>query len=141
MKNSVTSDRLNQVLFKIGNFIWDYPYSNIRNVVFINEDAFYSYMENQKIENTTLKSLIDEIENCIPFSLTEISHNIFMDAFYSTSYEEAENLCEKFKHQCKVNFLKEIRLIKSDLQWQKLVALCQKIREENLNFDFIIQKI
>ncbi len=141
MKKTVTFERLNDILLSIRNFIWDYPYKTLQNVIFIDENSFYSYMENEKINNKTIKELMEEIEGCIPFSLTDKSHEIFMSALYSKSEREAEIFCEEFKRECKVNFIKELRLLKSDIQFKNLVELCQKIREENSNFDFILERI
>ena len=133
---NITEERLNYILETIRNFILDYPYKKINNIIFINENAFYSYMENQKIyDNILLKEFINEIENCIPIILNDDIHKIFISAFYSKSQYETNKLYNLFKQECKINFLKEIRLIKSDFHWKKLVNLCQKLREENSNYN------
>lgn len=141
MEKIPSNQGIEYILTSIRNFLLDYPYKNISNVIFMNEYSFYLYMKNQNLGNNTLENIIQKIEDCIPITLTDKTHELFISSFYSKSEEEADIILERLKDECKAEFLKEIRLIKSDIQWKNLTELCKKIRQENYNFDFILKRI
>lgn len=141
MEKIPSNQGIEYILTSIRNFLWEYPYKNISNVIFMNEYSFYSYMKNQNLGTNTLENIMEKIEDCIPITLTDKTHELFISSFNSKSEEEANLILERLKDECKAEFLKEIRLIKSDVQWKNLTELCKKIRQENYNFDFILKRI
>lgn len=141
MGKILSNQGIEYILTTIRNFLLEYPYKNISNVTFMNEYSFYLYMKNQNLGNSTLENIMQKIEDCIPITLTDKTHELFISSFNSKSDEEANIILERLKDECKAEFLREIRLVKSDIQWKNLTELCKKIREENYNFDFILKKI
>ncbi len=141
MEKILSNQGIEYILTTIRNFLLEYPYKNISNVTFMNEYSFYLYMKNQNLGNSTLENIMQKIEDCIPITLTDKTHELFISSFNSKSDEEANIILERLKDECKAEFLREIRLVKSDIQWKNLTELCKKIREENYNFDFILKKI
>ena len=141
MEKIPSNQGIEYILTSIRNFLLEYPYKNISNVIFMNEYSFYLYMKNQNLGNNTLENIIEKIEDCIPITLTNKTHELFISSFNSNSEEEADLILERLKDECKAEFLKEIRLVKSDIQWKNLTELCKKIRQENYNFEFILKKI
>ncbi len=141
MEKILANQGIEYILTTIRNFLLEYPYKNISNVTFMNEYSFYLYMKNQNLGNSTLENIMQKIEDCIPITLTDKTHELFISSFNSKSDEEANIILERLKDECKAEFLREIRLVKSDIQWKNLTELCKKIREENYNFDFILKKI
>lgn len=141
MEKILSNQGIEYILTTIRNFLLEYPYKNISNVTFMNEYSFYLYMKNQNLGNSTLENIMQKIEDCIPITLTDKTHELFISSFNSKSYEEANIILERLKDECKAEFLREIRLVKSDIQWKNLTELCKKIKEENYNFDFILKKI
>lgn len=141
MEKILSNQGIECILTTIRNFLLEYPYKNISNVTFMNEYSFYLYMKNQNLGNSTLENIMQKIEDCIPITLTDKTHELFISSFNSKSYEEANIILERLKDECKAEFLREIRLVKSDIQWKNLTELCKKIKEENYNFDFILKKI
>ncbi len=141
MEKIPSNQGIEYILANIREFLLDYPYKNISNVIFMNEYSFYSYMKNQKLGNTTLEKLMEKIEDYIPLTITDKTHELFISSVNSKSEEEAQLNLNRLNDECKAEFLKEIRLIKSDIQWKNLTELCKKIKEENYNFDFILKRI
>ncbi len=141
MEKILANQGIEYILTTIRNFLLEYPYKNISNVTFMNEYSFYLYMKNQNLGNSTLENIMQKIEDCIPITLTDKTHELFISSFNSKSDEEANIILERLKDECKAEFLREIRLVKSDIQWKNLTELCKKIREENYNFDFILKRI
>lgn len=141
MGKILSNQGIEYILTTIRNFLLEYPYKNISNVTFMNEYSFYLYMKNQNLGNSTLENIMQKIEDCIPITLTDKTHELFISSFNSKSDEEANIILERLKDECKAEFLREIRLVKSDIQWKNLTELCKKIREENYNFYFILKKI
>ena len=139
MGKILSNQGIEYILTTIRNFLLEYPYKNISNVTFMNEYSFYLYMKNQNLGNSTLENIMQKIEDCIPITLTDKTHELFISSFNSKSDEEANIILERLKDECKAEFLREIRLVKSDIQWKNLTELCKKIREENYNFDFILK--
>jgi len=119
-------DELNEFKSTLKNF----DYSCIDNIVFINLESLYCYVEN--IENNPfrmqyekLQKILDIIEPYIPFTTQTEFINI-IDTFQNLS--ELDNIKRAFSLKKRINFINYVNLITTEDEWQDIINICENIR-------------
>lgn len=128
MDNILSQEKLLYELNEFKSTLKDFDYSCIDNVVFINLESLYYYVENIednpfKIQYEKLQRILDIIEPYIPFTTQTEFINI-MDTFQNLS----DNIKRAFSLKKRINFINYVNLITTEDEWQDIVNICKDIR-------------
>ena len=99
------------------------------NVIFLNSRALYHHLAKQSCGDDTIGGILQKIETCIPLAVTEESFSLFLSACREPKTERTRTFLESSK----ADFLLMVhQTAKDDLQWAALTALCEKLRQRNM---------
>ena len=99
------------------------------NVIFLNSRALYHHLAKQPCGNDTIGGILQKIETCIPLAVTEESFSLFLSACREPKTERTRSFLESSK----ADFLLMVhQTAKDELQWAALTALCEKLRQRNI---------
>ena len=131
MANLPSKNELLQKLCLLKNTLQRFDFSLLQNIIFMNSSSFYSYISKIKCENnTTIEKILEEIEDCIPFALTDDSFEIFIAAASQEKEEKMEALRKGFVEGCKMDFLYLILDADTEEKWNKILDSCEKLRQQ-----------
>lgn len=137
MANLPNERELLQKLTFIKKTLQRFDFSSLQNIIFMNSSSFYSYISKIKCENnTTIEIALKEIEDCIPFALTDDSFEIFISAAAQEKEEKMEALRKGFVEGCKMDFLYMILNADTEEKWDRIVDSCQKLRQQKSRIVF-----
>lgn len=125
MTHSMSENELISKLEILKNSLLDFKDYNKSNIIFINADAFYSYIDNFSDDVILSKILID-IEQYIPLSLC-IDNNtleIYIKACTTASPTELKKLEDKFYKKARLNFINKISNANTPQDWQDIINAC-----------------
>ncbi len=128
MDNILSQEKLLYELNEFKSTLKDFDYSCIDNIVFINLESLYCYIENIennpfKIQYEKLQKILDIIEPYIPFTTQTEFINI-IDTFQNLS----DNIKRAFSLKKRINFINYVNLITTEEEWQDIVNICKNIR-------------
>ena len=99
------------------------------NVIFLNSRALYHHLAKQPCGNDTIGGILQKIETCIPLAVTEESFSLFLSACREPKTERTRSFLESSK----ADFLLLVhQTAKDEQQWRALTALCEKLRQKNI---------
>ena len=99
------------------------------NVIFLNSRALYHHLAKQPCGDDTIGGILQKIETCIPLAVTEESFSLFLSACKEPQNERTRTFLESSK----ADFLLMVhQTAKDELQWAALTALCEKLRQRNI---------
>ncbi|MBR4283404.1 MAG: hypothetical protein IKT48_01680 [Anaerotignum sp.] len=99
------------------------------NVIFLNSRALYHHLAKQPCGDDTIGGILQKIETCIPLAVTEESFSLFLSACREPKTERTRTFLESSK----ADFLLMVhQTAKDDMQWAALTALCEKLRQRNI---------
>ena len=99
------------------------------NVIFLNSRALYHHLAKQPCGDDTIGGILQKIETCIPLAVTEESFSLFLSACHEPKTERTRTFLESSK----ADFLLMVhQTAKDDMQWAALTALCEKLRQRNI---------
>ena len=99
------------------------------NVIFLNSRALYHHLAKQPCGDDTIGGILQKIETCIPLAVTEESFSLFLSACREPQNERTRTFLESSK----ADFLLMVhQTAKDELQWAALTALCEKLRQRNI---------
>lgn len=131
MANLPSKNELLQKLCLLKNTLQRFDFSLLQNIIFMNSSSFYSYISKIKCENnTTIEKILAEIEDCIPFALTDDSFETFITAANQEKEEKMEALRKGFIEGCKMDFLYLILDADTEEKWNKILDSCEKLRQQ-----------
>lgn len=130
MDNILTQERLLEELEKFKFTLENFDYSDIKNIIFINLDSLYCYIENIednpfKLQYKKLQNILDIIEPYIPFT-TENEYVNITDM--NENFTELEDIKRAFSAKKRFNFINYIRSITTESEWQDVISICKDIR-------------
>lgn len=130
MDNILTQERLLEELEKFKFTLENFDYSDIKNIIFINLDSLYCYIENIednpfKLQYKKLQNILDIIEPYIPFT-TENEYVNITDM--NEDFTELEDIKRAFSAKKRFNFINYIRSITTESEWQDVISICKDIR-------------
>ncbi len=139
MQSIISSEELLINLNLLRDTMQNYDYKELKNIYFFDNYTLFYYIKRLKVldnSGLTIDEVLKKIEYCIPLTLTEKTYNIFISAAASIDEKETDNLCTRFVDESKMNFLKAIKAAKDGDEWQKILNLCENMR--NKAEDFIL---
>ena len=89
----------------------------------------HHHLAKQPCEGDTIGGILKKIETCIPLAVTEESFSLFLSACKEPKTERTRNFLESSK----ADFLLLVhQTAKDEQQWRALTALCEKLRQRNI---------
>lgn len=111
----------------------DFDYSSIKNITFLNLDAFLAYMENVegnpfKLQYQALQKKLDILQPYLPFVSADRA-NQFLEALSNAhSDEETKSIKKKYTKILRDDFIKFSRTVTTPDQWSHTIKVCEEIR-------------
>ena len=104
----------------------------IENITFMNNEVFFTFLNELNCPNgETISQILNKLEHCIPFALTDESFALFMSSCNSENIEKMENFRKDFIQSCKNDFLLLLYTISDKEQWDNIVQNCETRRKKN----------
>lgn len=130
MDNILTQERLLEELEKFKFTLKNFDYSDIKNIIFINLDSLYCYIENIednpfKLQYTKLQNILDIIEPYIPFTTENEFVNI---TDMNDNFTDLEDIKHAFSAKKRFNFINYVRSLTTESEWQDVISICKDIR-------------
>lgn len=130
MDSILTQERLLEELEKFKFTLENFDYSDIKNIIFINLDSLYCYIENIednpfKLQYKKLQNILDIIEPYIPFTTENEFVNI---TDMNENFTDLEDIKRAFSAKKRFNFINYIRSITTESEWQDVINICKDIR-------------
>ena len=111
----------------------DFDYSSIKNITFLNLDAFLAYMENVednpfKLQYEALQKKLDVLQPYLPF-VSASRANEFLEALaQARSDDESTQIKKDFTKILRDDFIKFSRTITTNDEWSHTIKVCEEIR-------------
>lgn len=133
MSTLLTTQSLANHILDFRHILGNFDYSSIKNITFLNLDAFFAYMENVegnpfKAQYDALQKELDILQPYLPFVSGKRASE-FLEAL-STCTDETEQLIVKRNYTQKLrdDFIKFCRTATTDDQWEHIIHTCEEIR-------------
>lgn len=133
MPTLLTTEQLKYHLNTFRNLLGHFDYSSIKNITFLNLDAFLAYMDNVKGNpfERQYKALQNELNYLQPY-LPFVSHaraDEFLEALANCRNEEESTLIKNnYTTKLRDDFIKFSRTVTTDAEWQHVIETCETIR-------------
>ena len=133
MPTLLTKHELENELDDFRHILSDFDYSSIKNVTFLNADAFVCYMENVdgnpfKKQYAALQQKLDVLQPYLPFVSAERA-NEFLEALSHThNDEEVTSVKKRFTQTLRDDFIKFSRTVTTSSEWHHVIHVCEEIR-------------
>ncbi len=133
MTSLLTQQELKNHLYDFHHLLKSFDYSAIKNVTFLNLDAFFAYMEN--VEGNpfakhyeALQQKLDYLQPYLPF-VSAHRANEFLEALgHAHSDDEVQEIKINYTKILRDDFIKFSRTVTTDVGWQHVVDTCEEIR-------------
>ncbi len=131
LHNSITEAELVHKLCTIKKTL-DKSKQEFFNLVFLDNECYFRFLNELVCPNgQTISDILNELEYCIPFSLTDDSFSLFMSSCSASDIEKMEALRRGFIQSCKNDFLLLLCHITDKEQWQHTIETCEQLRKKN----------
>lgn len=133
MPTLLTKQELEVQLEDFRHLLSDFDYSSLKNISFLNLDAFFAYMENVegnpfKAQYDALQNKLDILQPYLPF-VSANRANEFMEALSHThNDEEVTAVKQTFTKILRDDFIKFSRTVTTNDQWLRIISVCEEIR-------------
>lgn len=133
MATLLTKQELESHILDFRNLLSQFDYSQIKNVTFLNLEAFYAYMDNVKgnpfeLQYNALQEKLDYIQPYLPF-ISNKRATEFMNALSNTTSDDEINLVKKlYTKKLRDDFISFSRTATTDDQWRHIINTCEEIR-------------
>ncbi len=134
MAKLISHNDLKNALLDFRDILGNFDFSALRNVTFINSDAFISYVEN--VENNPFKKQyellnkkLDIIQPYLPFSNAERASQFLKAISQAKSPEMSQQVKADFTQKLRSDFIELSRTLTSLEQWEQLLDACEEIRQ------------
>ena len=133
MPTLLTKHELEMELEDFHRLLSNFDYSSIQNIVFLNLDAFFAYMENVegnpfKRQYHALQKKLDILQPYLPF-VSSNRANEFLEALSNAHNEdEISQIKKNYTTILRDDFLKFSRTVTSSEEWAHTMDVCEEIR-------------
>lgn len=133
MSTLLTKQELEMELQDFRHILTHFDYSSLKNISFLNLDAFLAYMENVegnpfKAQYEALQHKLDILQPYLPFVSAERA-NEFLEALSQThDDEEVTKVKKSFTKILRDDFIKFSRTATTSDQWAHTLSVCEEIR-------------
>lgn len=129
----LTKKELEFYLYDFRKTLSHFDYSSIKNVTFLNIDAFLAYMENVKgnpfeRQYEALQQKLDVLQPYLPFVSAQRA-NEFLEALgTASSNAETDAIKRLYTKKLREDFISFSRTATTDTQWAQILNTCEEIR-------------
>lgn len=133
MATLLTKHELEVELEDFRHLLSDFDYSSIKNITFLNLEAFLAYMEHVegnpfKAQYEALQRKLDILQPYLPF-ISSKRANEFLEALGQThNDEEIAAVKKNFTKILRDDFIKYSRTVTTGSEWSKTIEVCEAIR-------------
>ena len=133
MATLLTKQELENHIRDFRELLSHFDYSSIKNITFLNLDAFYAYMDNVKgnpfeLQYNALQEKLDYIQPYLPFTSSKRASE-FMNSLSNTKNDEEIELVKKlYTKKLRDDFITFSRTATTDDQWTYIIKTCEEIR-------------
>lgn len=133
MPTLLTKQELEIQLEDFRHLLSDFDYSSIKNISFLNLDAFFAYMENVegnpfKAQYNALQSKLDILQPYLPFVSANRANEFIEALSHTSSDEEVHSVKKIFTKILRDDFIKFSRTVTTTDQWLRTLSVCEEIR-------------
>ncbi|PKM94080.1 MAG: hypothetical protein CVU84_11510 [Firmicutes bacterium HGW-Firmicutes-1] len=139
MSEEVLIDELNHFRFVLTN----YDFSEISNIVFFDMESLNYYLSTH--EDNPIERQYQEIEIALnklsPYLPSNISSDTIdvLSELLNTEYYNTTLLKEHLIFNIKLDFIERVKSIDSEEEWQKLLIICKRLRQEKCKEEFSVR--
>jgi len=129
----LTKHELEVELQDFHHLLSNFDYSSIKNITFLNLDAFLAYMENVdgnpfKAQYNALQEKLDILQPYLPF-VSATRANQFIEALSNAHTDDEAKLVKKdFTKILRDDFIKFSRTVTTADEWSRTIKVCEEIR-------------
>lgn len=130
MKNKITHSELFEYLEALKLILSRLDYSVLYNVIFLNMEAFYSYLDKFRDEkDASVSEMITGLEPYIPLTLCtdKASMDLLMQATITADQEELSRIEKSFYSRARLEFLNAIKNAATEESWNQILSLCSNM--------------
>lgn len=129
----LTQQELKIALDDFRSTLSHFDYSPIKNITFLNADAFLCYMN--QVENNpfkkqydALQSQLDVLQPYLPFISNERADEFLFSLSQTHNEEERNTVKQEFTKLLREDFIKFSRTVTTSDQWLHVIDVCEQIR-------------
>jgi hypothetical protein len=113
-----------------------YDYEEVSNVIFFDIDSLNYYMQTHKDnpferQYKEIETAFDLLSPYLPSSITEETIQMILEIMNRQDVE-SELVKENLLFNLKLEFIERVKGIQSEDEWNLLIAICKKLRNEKL---------
>lgn len=126
----ISEKQLKNNLYILKKIMSNFNYKDIYNIVFLNLDSFYYYLQKNYNNEYNINKIFEEIEPYIPLALCVDTNilNILNKALTTCSLDLFCKTKKQFYENAKIKFLSLIKHCKDD-DFYKIISLCERLRQ------------
>lgn len=133
MADLLTKQELEIALQDFRQLLSDFDYSSLKNITFLNADAFLAYMENVegnpfKAQYEALQNKLDILQPYLPFISAERANEFLKELGQAQNDDEVTVIKKNFTKILREDFIKFSRTVTTNDQWAHTIAVCEEIR-------------
>lgn len=133
MATLLTSQELKNHILDFKEILAHFDYSSLKNITFLNLDAFYAYMENVKgnpfeLQYNALQEKLDYIQPYLPFTSAGRASEFMTALGNAADDEEVDTIKKLFTKKLRDDFITFSRTATTDDQWTHIIDTCEQIR-------------
>lgn len=134
MATLLTKQELRNHILDFRDLLAHFDYSSLKNVTFLNLDAFYAYMDNVKgnpfeLQYNALQKKLDFIQPYLPFISGSRASEFMTALSKATNDYEVEHIKKIFTKKLRDDFIAFSRTATTDDQWLHIINTCEQIRQ------------
>ncbi|MDF2877202.1 MAG: hypothetical protein K0S30_298 [Clostridia bacterium] len=133
MSTLLTQQQLENHLYTFRHILSHFDYSPIKNVRFLNLDAFFAYMETIKNnpfqkQYAQLQEELDSIQPYLPFVSSQRAKDFLNELSIATDENDVEKIKKQYTHKLRQDFINVSKTITTEEEWKNITLICEEIR-------------
>ncbi|OOB77968.1 MAG: hypothetical protein ATN34_02775 [Epulopiscium sp. Nele67-Bin002] len=133
MAKLISHDKLNNTLMEFRDILSNFDFSSLKNIRFINQEAFFAYIENVdnnpfKKQFELLNQKLDILQPYLPFVHAERASEFLMAMSQCITQAESQAIKVKYTKKLRQDFIELSRTLTTSEQWEHVLNTCEEIR-------------
>lgn len=133
MSAMLTQNQLKNILLDFRHTLGHFDYSSIKNLTFLNAEAFYAYVTTVKgnpfeKQYEELQQKLDKLQPYLPFVSSDRAKAFLkaLDSAYTD--EDIAEVKRHFTNLLRDDFVNFSRTVTTDAEWERVIDTCEEIR-------------
>ena len=133
MAAMLTKNQLKNILLDFRHTLGHFDYSSIKNITFLNAEAFYAYVNNVKgnpfeKQYAELQQKLDVLQPYLPFVYSNRAKEFLKALDSAHNSEETAKVKYHFTKLLREDFINFSRTVTTDAEWERVIETCEEIR-------------